>query len=120
MSEPVRVENVTRGRILADRARRAESFWSRLRGLLGRSRLEPGEGMIFEPCTSIHMFGMQFPIDVIHLSRHGEVVRVIPNLKPNRLGPYVWRSRTVIELPVGVAEATETRVGDVLSIQAVA
>jgi len=120
MSHSFRIENHTRGRMLADNAQRAESFWSRLKGLLGRSGLEPGEALVFKPCTSIHMIGMRFPIDVIHLDRAGEVVRVVPNLKPNRLGPYVWRSRTVIELPAGVAEATETREGDMLSIEAVA
>jgi uncharacterized membrane protein (UPF0127 family) len=66
------------------------------------------------------MIGMRFAIDVLHLDRDGEVVRVVPNLKPGRVGPYVWRSRTVIELPVGVLAATDTRVGDQLTIEAVA
>lgn len=120
MSRIVRIANATRGTILADHAQRADSFWSKLRGLLGRSGLQPGEGMVFEPCTSIHMFGMQFAIDVVHLNKQGEVVRVVPELKPNRLGPYVWRSRTVLELPAGVIAATNTQVGDLLTIEAAA
>lgn len=120
MSRIVRVSNVTRGTVLADQAQRADSFWSKLRGLLGRSGLGPGEGMIFEPCTSIHMFGMQFAIDVIHLNKQGEVVRIAPELQPNRLGPYVWRSRTVLELPAGAIAASNTQVGDMLTIEATA
>jgi uncharacterized membrane protein (UPF0127 family) len=120
VSGPVRIQNVTRGSVLADRASRADSFWSRLKGLLGPSSLEPGDGLVLEPATSVHMIGMRFAIDVLHLDRYGEVVRVVPALKPGRLGPYVWRSRTVVELPAGVAASTDTRVGDRLVIEAVA
>jgi uncharacterized membrane protein (UPF0127 family) len=120
MSGRVRIANVTRGSVLADDARRADSFWARLKGLLGRASLEPGEGLVLEPATSVHMIGMRFSIDVLHLNREGEVVKVVPELKPGRLGPYVWRSRTVVELPAGVAAATDTRVGDRLVIEAVA
>jgi len=120
MSATVRVHNVTRQQTLADHASRAESFWSRLRGLLGRSSLEPGDGMIFEPCNSVHMIGMRFPIDVLHLDRSGRVVRILPSLKPNRLGPLVWCSHVVVELPAGTASATDTRPGDQISIEAVA
>ena len=120
MGATVRVHNLTRQQTLADRAERAESFWSRLRGLLGRSGLEPGQGMVFEPCNSVHMIGMRFAIDVVHLDRAGKVVRILPSLRPNRLGPLVWRSHVVVELPAGTAQATGTREGDQISIEYVA
>ena len=120
MPTTVRVHNLTRQRTLADQAVRAESFWSRFRGLLGRAGLEPGEGMVFEPCNSIHMIGMRFALDVLHLDRDGKVVRIVPNLRPNRLGPLVWRSHIVVELPVGTFSATGTQVGDRVSIDAFA
>src|SRR2546423_5736727 len=117
MAATVRIENVTRQQTLADRAEHAESFWSRFRGLLGRTGLEPGEGMVFEPCNSVHMIGMRFAIDVIHLDRSGQVVRIVPSLRPNRLGPLVWRSHVVVELPAGTAHATDTHEGDQISIE---
>src|SRR5438552_3681205 len=117
MAVTVRIHNDTRQQTLADRAVRAESFRSRFRGLLGRSSLEPGEGMVFEPCNSVHMIGMRFAIDVLHLDRSGKVVRIVPSLRPNRLGPLVWRSHVVVELPAGTAHATDTHVGDQLSIE---
>jgi uncharacterized protein len=117
MGTVVRIHNDTRQQTLADRAVRAVSFWSRFRGLLGRSGLEPGEGMVFEPCNSVHMLGMRFAIDVIHLDRSGKVVRIVPSLRPNRLGPLVWRSHIVLELPAGTAQATDTHVGDQLRIE---
>ncbi len=120
MSSTVRIQNLTRQQTLADRAERAESFWSRFRGLLGRSGLEPGEGMVFEPCNSVHMIGMRFAIDVLHLDKQGNVVRIVPSLRPNRLGPLVWRSHVVVELPAGTAQVTNTHEGDQISIERVA
>ena len=120
MGTIVRVHNVTRQRTLADHAERAESFWARFRGLLGRDGLEPGEGMVFEPCNSIHMIGMRFALDVLHMDKSGKVVRIVPSIKPNRLGPLVWRSHVVVELPAGTFSATGTRVGDQVTIEAVA
>ena len=120
MATTVRVHNLSRQQTLADRAVRAESFWSRFRGLLGRSGLEPGEGMVFEPCNSVHMIGMRFAIDVIHLDKQGKVVRIVPSLRPNQLGPLIWRSHVVIELPAGTAHATDTHEGDEIAIERVA
>src|SRR5436190_21235469 len=106
MAASVRVRNVSRETDLASCASMADSFWRRLRGLLGRDGLEPGEGLVIEPCDSIHMIGMKFPLDVIHLDRTGKVLKVLTNIKPYHLGPYVWRSRMVVELPVGTVAAT--------------
>src|SRR5918995_6042784 len=92
MSGTVRVRNLSREADLASRASLADSFWRRLRGLLGRDGLRAGEGLVIVPCTSVHMLGMRFPLDVLHLDRSGTVLRALPNLKPGQLGPLVWRS----------------------------
>ena len=60
----VRVVNETRGREIAGRAGLADSWWTRLRGLIGRSPLEPGEGLLLVPCKAVHMYGMTGAIDV--------------------------------------------------------
>ncbi len=112
----VRIVNVTRGAILAQRARVADTFLSRGRGLLGRSHLLPGEGLVIVPCQSVHCIGMAFPIDVIYLDRAGRVLKVVPNLEPYRLGPFVWRAHSVVELPAGVATPTEP--GDLVELVA--
>jgi uncharacterized protein len=112
MERRVRVVNETRGAVLAERAVVADTFWRRFKGLLGRDGLAPGEGMVIEPCGSIHMLGMRFAIDALHLDDRGRVVKVVRELAPNRLGPLVRRSRTVVELPAGTAAATGTAEGD--------
>lgn len=78
-----------------------------------------GHALVIDPCTSIHMFFMRFPIDVLYLNRDNEVVRAQKGLKPWRVGPlYTRGARFVIELPAGAIERSGTDVGDQLVISA--
>jgi uncharacterized protein len=113
----VRVVNVTRNVVLADRADLADSFLGRARGLIGRSALAPGEGLVIRPCSAVHSIGMTFPIDVVHLDGSSRVLRVVPELRPWRFGPLVPGSRVVVELPAGTTSATGTMPGDEIRLQ---
>src|SRR5437667_363339 len=46
-----------------------------MRGLLGRDRLEPGEGLLLRPASAVHTFFMRFPIDAVFLDRGLVVLR---------------------------------------------
>ena len=116
----MRVHNLSRDAALADRADVADSFWRRLRGLLGRDGLGAGEGLVITPCTSVHMLGMRFPLDVLHLDRSGTVLRAISGLQPGQFGPMVWRSHVAVELPAGTIAATCTTAGDRVTLERVA
>lgn len=100
---------------MATKVLKAEDYESRSRGLLGRSSMEAGEGLWIVPCPMIHTFFMKFAIDVLFLDKTLKVVRVIENLKPWRLSPWVWSARSVLELPAG-ALAGGVSVGDRLEI----
>jgi uncharacterized membrane protein (UPF0127 family) len=102
---------------LASEARRADSYWSRLVGLLGRSRLRPGEALVLEPCSSVHTAFMRFSIDVLYVDKSGRVVKVVPNLKPFRASGVLRGARSVIELPKGTVASTATSPGDQLDFQ---
>ncbi len=112
----VRVINVTRNALLAERADLAASFLARARGLLGRSDLALGEGLVIRPCNAVHTVGMAFSIDVVHLDANSRVLRVVANLRPWRLGPLLRGLRVVIELPAGTTLATGTRQGDAIQL----
>ncbi len=120
----LRVVNLDTGQELAARAEVAGSFWARGRGLLGREALAEGEGLVLEACRQIHMFFMAFPIDVLHVRRlalnEGEIVRVLDTIRPNRIGPWVWRSDYVVELPAGTAARTGTQPGHRIGLEPVA
>src|SRR3972149_5619904 len=80
----VRIHNETRGADLAERARWADRFWSRLRGLLGRKSLAQGEGVVVVPCSSVHTFFLPFPIDIVYLDGERTVVKTVSDFKPFR------------------------------------
>lgn len=104
-----------RGRYtLLTRARVADDAWSRGVGLIGTRQLAAGEGLVIYPCSSVHTFFMRMPIDVVYLSRTGQVIDVDRGLKPWRIGKLHRRVHYVIETASGVADRVQP--GDVLRI----
>jgi uncharacterized membrane protein (UPF0127 family) len=110
----MRVINQTRNVPLITQGRLANTFWLRLRGLLGAESLQAGEGLILAGEKSIHTLFMRFSIDVVYVDKHFNVIRTTSNMVPYRLGPFVTRSDYVLEMPVGTIETTATQVGDQL------
>jgi protein-S-isoprenylcysteine O-methyltransferase Ste14/uncharacterized membrane protein (UPF0127 family) len=104
------------GQLLADRLRPAHTHWSRLRGLLGTKRLEPGEGLWIKPSNQIHMFGMRYALDLVFLDDAGRVLRLVHALAPNRISPQVVGATSVLELPAGTLERTTLAEGDLVEI----
>src|SRR4051794_22793078 len=107
------------GRIVCERCQLADGPVSRARGLLGRSALAPGEGLLLRPAFSVHTFFMRFSIDIVFLDRSGEVVAVAESVRPWRTATR-FRARAVLELPAGEAARLEIRPGERLEPQAVA
>lgn len=115
--------NRTRGVKLAARVGMADDHASRGRGLLGRASMDPdeglwivlGEGLSMIPCPTIHTFFMKFTIDVLFLDKALKVVRIIENMKPWRLSPWVVSAHSVLELAGGVLKGS-VAVGDQLEI----
>ncbi len=106
----VRVVSATGTEVCA-RALLAERSLQRLRGLLGRSALPPGAGLLLRPCASVHTLFLHHPIDVVFLDSGAGVLRIVPALRP-------WRAaaergaRSVLELPAGSCERVGIVVGD--------
>jgi uncharacterized membrane protein (UPF0127 family) len=115
----LRVLNTTRGAALAEHCGEARSFLARGRGLMGRPDLAPGEGLLIDPCSSVHSFFMRFPIDVVFADKAHRVVGLTAAMPPNRPYAGAWRARYVVELPAGTIAATGTQVGDTLALERV-
>ena len=116
MGAALRILNQGRDKLLVSEGWGALGFWARLRGLLCRPRLLPGQGLWITSCNWIHTVGMRFAVDVLYLDREGRVLRLASDMHPNCFGPLVWRARSVVELPAGTIESTGTTVGDQLAI----
>ena len=99
------------GAIACERCTVADRMLSRMKGLLGRKDLSTGEGILIRPAPSIHTFFMRFPIDVVFLSRQGDVLKIAEHVAP-------WRARScrhsyaVLELAAGEAGRRGLAVGD--------
>jgi uncharacterized membrane protein (UPF0127 family) len=91
-------------RVVCDRCVVADHPVTRMRGLLGRSDLPRGEGILLRPARSIHTFFMRFPIDVVFLDSDDVVLQVVRELRPWRAAG-VKGSHTVLELAGGEAQA---------------
>jgi uncharacterized membrane protein (UPF0127 family) len=112
----VRIENVTRGTTVADRARVASSALDRTVGLLRTPTVEPGEGLWIERSPSIHMFFMPYAIDAVFVSKHGRVTKVAANLRPWRMVLWARGARDCLELRAGAAAESGTGPGDELRL----
>ncbi len=110
------VFNETKENRVAAQVRVATSMWSRFWGLMGRRSLPDGEALWLRPCTSVHMFFMRFPIDVVFLDRENRVVKVIAAIKPWRAAMGGRGAHSALELNAGAAEAAGVEVGDTLTI----
>jgi uncharacterized membrane protein (UPF0127 family) len=91
----------------------ADSFLSRLRGLLGRRGLGAGEGLWIPRTSSVHTHFMRFAIDVVFVDGDGRVAKVVPNLRPWRFAG-VRGAKDVLELPSGHCDRVGLREGAVL------
>jgi uncharacterized protein len=107
------------GTIVCERCEIPENSFGRARGLLGRNRLEPGEGMLIDRAGSVHMFFMRFPIDVVFLDRDRTVVGVRHGLKPWRVAG-ARRAVAALELPAGAAAEAGVEKGAILVLEDVA
>ncbi len=113
----MRIINETRGTTIAERAEVAKSFWSRLRGLMGRSGLPAGEALVFNRNSSVHTFWMRFPIDVIFTNREDIVVGLREAMPPDRPFAGARGGYRMIELPAGAITQTGTERGDRLRFE---
>jgi uncharacterized membrane protein (UPF0127 family) len=104
--------NVTRGVRLTECGRVADSFLTRLVGLLRDKTLEHGDGLWIVPCNSIHSIGMHFVFDAIFLDKNLRVVHLMREMKPWRISKMVFSAHSVLELPSGFISPTATELGD--------
>lgn len=120
--------NQTRGTVLCGRLKVALGLAEQSRGLLGRDRLEPREGLMFEngpivPFMWMHMFFMRFPIDIIFLDKSpretnpARVIKINRDLRPWRVSSVVFGARTALEIESGASARSNTEEGDIIVLR---
>lgn len=102
------------GRVLVE-ATEARGIVARMRGLLGRTSLPSGHGLILKG-KQVHTKGMKFAIDAVYLSQDGSILQVA-RLDPGRVGPRDRRAKWVLEIAADDAARLGIRKGGVLEMR---
>jgi uncharacterized protein len=99
------------GRIVCESVTVADTYFRRLGGLLGRSRLDSNQGLVLRPSFSIHTWFMRFPIDVVYVDADQVVIKIAESLRPFRTSS-ARGAREVVELAAGECARRGLTVGD--------
>jgi uncharacterized membrane protein (UPF0127 family) len=105
------------GAVVASSCEVARTFGTRFLGLMGRAGLGGGAALWIEPCSSIHMMFMRFPIDAVFVDREGTVVKVAPRVRPWIGMAMAGGAHAAIELEAGAAERFRIAPGDQLVLR---
>jgi hypothetical protein len=94
----------------------ADTLAARLKGLLGRVRLKPDDGIWLSPSRGIHTIGMLFAIDVIYLDAANRVIHLVEQMGPFRISPLRIKCASILELKSRSIYLSNTQIGDELLI----
>ena len=89
----------------------ADSFFTRLAGLMFRRKLPAATGLLLAPCNSVHMCFMRFAIDVIYLDKDYKILKVVKNLRPWIGLSMCTKAYATLEMSAGEAERCGLEVG---------
>lgn len=82
----------------------ADSFLTRLEGLMFRKKIPQTTGLLLIPCNSVHMCFMRFAIDVIYIDKDYKILKVVKNLKPWIGLSICSKAWATLELNAGAAD----------------
>lgn len=105
-------------KVIAERVELANSFKSKLMGLMFSKDLGNRDGLLFHLSNSIHTCFMNYPIDVIFMDKEDKVVRVIRNMKPWRMTRMYFTATKVLELMGGTLKE-DLPLGEKLEIECI-
>jgi uncharacterized membrane protein (UPF0127 family) len=71
-------------------------FYKSFKGLMLKKSIDKRYCYILKT-QGIHTFFMRFSIDVIYLNKNKEVIKIIKNMKPHKIGPLLKECKYVIE-----------------------
>ncbi|MGI4756756.1 MAG: DUF192 domain-containing protein [Janthinobacterium lividum] len=116
----IEITNITKSAVLCPTALQANTFVSRLRGVLGNEETYLASGLWLTPSSCVHTFGMQNELDIVALDRDLRVIGLWESVGPGKVRGFSLRTKSVLELQSGHARRCGLIVGDQLAVQPVA
>ncbi len=112
-----KIRNATKNTVVCEEASIADSFWKRAKGLMFRKDWQEFDGLLLDPCGSIHTMGMRMKIDVCFLDAEQRIVKSVGSLGAWRTASGGRHGHATLELPAGTLERTGTEAGDRLALE---
>lgn len=110
------VRNITTDKMLATKVSVARKPWERMIGFIGRTSIEPDEGLWFDRCWAVHTVGVRTPLDILFLDRHGRVVDMAVGVPPSRWAVTCPHAYSVLELGCGAIASGDVLIGDQITL----
>jgi len=85
---------------------KTSSMAERMRGLLWHTPLKDDEGLLIQPCSSIHTIGMHYKIDALFLNKDLTIKKIFSHMKPYRF-VMSFGAAMVLEILAGSAAKFE-------------
>lgn len=101
--------------MIASQVRMADTMSSRLVGLMFIKDMNGFDGLILDPCNSVHNFFVRFATDVVFLNSENKIVKILRNFKPWRVSGIYFRSKKALELKAGTLPP-DIKEGDILEV----
>lgn len=116
----IRISNIKNGDKLlignkVYQVRVADSFFSRLLGLMGKKELRDDEVLLITKCNSIHTFFMRFNMDAVFVNNSMVVKKAVKNMKPCRVSSE-WSANAVLEFMSQGNERTTVTEGYLIKV----
>jgi len=92
------------GENLATEVEIADTYFTRLKGLMLRKGLADGKTLLLDPCPQIHTCFMRFEIDAVFCDKKGVVLYVVEKMKPWRFSKFVRNARYTWEFNGGALQ----------------
>ncbi len=102
------------GEILISEVEDANTYFTRMMGLMFRKNLPENRGLLLTPCNQIHTFSMRFPIDAVYISHDNTVIKIEKSILPRKICKTVRKSWKILELNGGIADKIGLAENDVL------
>ncbi len=110
------IQLIHNDKIICKSVKVADSFISRLFGLMFKTEVHKGfDCLHIKPTNSIHTFFMRFNIDVIFVSKKMKVIKVVRSMKPWRMTRLYFSAHSVFEMKGG--QASGVKEGDILEVK---
>lgn len=109
--------NKTTNEVISENLMTADSFLKRLKGLMFTKELPEQDALHIIPCNEIHMFFMNYSIDVLYLDREKKIVHMDEGMQPGKIGKKVKNAVSVVELPNGWIKTKSIKIGQTVELK---